>query len=177
MRKPTPTIAIGGALVVLGCALGGTLLARQTGGLKADLLRDWNAQKARMVAVAEAMPADKYEFKATEAQRTFGEQLHHLGQANVNLFKRLDPEGKVPAPEVPAGHDRETVTAFLGASYDYGAKVLESLTDSALAAPTGPNNATPARTVWAAMSNAANHYGQCVVYLRLNGIVPPASRR
>ncbi|HEX7085541.1 MAG TPA: DinB family protein [Vicinamibacterales bacterium] len=175
MRKPA--IAIGGALVVLGCAFGGPLLARQTGGLKADLLRDWSAQKARMVAVAEAMPADKYEFKATPAQRTFGEQLHHLGQANVNLFKRLDPEGKVPAPDVPSAHDRETVTSFLAASYDYGAKVLESLSDDALAAPTGPNGATPARTVWAAMSNAANHYGQCVVYLRLNGIVPPASRR
>jgi uncharacterized damage-inducible protein DinB len=34
-----------------------------------------------------------------------------------------------------------------------------------------------ARGVWAAMNNAMNHYGQCVVYLRLNGIVPPASRR
>jgi len=172
-----PAITIGGALVVVGCLLSGQVLARQSGGLKADLVRDWNAQKARLVAVAEAMPADKYEFKPTPAQRTFGEQLHHLAQANVTMFKRLDPAGKVPAPEVPSGHDRDTVVQFVGASYDYAAKVLESLSDSDLTAPTGPNNATPARTVWAAMSNAANHYGQCVVYLRLNGIVPPASRR
>lgn len=175
MQKPL--IAMACASVLLAGALAGRTDARQAGGLKADLLRDWNAQKARMTAVAEAMPADKYEFKATPPQRTFGEQLHHLGQANVNLFKRLDPEGRVPAPAVPPGHDRDTVVRFLGESYDYAAKVLEGLSDAALTTPSGQNNTTPARTVWAAMSNAANHYGQCVVYLRLNDIVPPASRR
>ena len=148
----------------------------QEGGLRADLVKDWAAQKERLVALAQAMPAEKYEFKATPEQRSFGEQMHHLGQANLNLFKRLDPQGKVPAPAAPTGHGRDEVVKFLGESYDYAAAVLAAVPDAALTAP-GTQGRTPARTVWAAMSNAANHYGQCVVYLRLNGIVPPASRR
>ena len=58
----------------------------QEGGLRADLVKDWAAQKERLVALAQAMPAEKYEFKATPEQRSFGEQMHHLGQANLNLF-------------------------------------------------------------------------------------------
>ncbi len=148
----------------------------QEGGLRADLVKDWTAQKERLVALAEAMPAEKYEYKATPAQRSFGEQMHHLGQANLNMFKRLDPQGKVTPPTAPAGHARDAVVKFLGESYDYAAAVLAAVPEAALSTP-GADGRTPARTVWAAMSNAANHYGQCVVFLRLNGVVPPASRR
>ena len=149
----------------------------QEAGLKADLLRDWASQKGRIVALAEAMPADKYEFKATPEQRSFGEQIGHLAQAHVSMFKRLDASGSVAAPSAPEGHDRESVVAFVAAAYDYGQKVLGTLSEEALTKATEAGRPVAARTVWAAMNNASNHYGQCVVYLRLNGIVPPASRR
>lgn len=142
--------------------------------LAADLLRDWEAQKNRMVALAEAMPADKYEFKATPEQRTFGEQLLHLAEAHVSMLKPLDGAGKVPAPTIAKSHAREDVVKSLAAAYDYGRAVIQAFDGPAhqVGAKT-----TRARTVWAAMGNAMNHYGQCVVYLRLNGVVPPASRR
>lgn len=164
-------------LTVLVSAAGAAHPEAQEGGLKAALLRDWTAQKARLVALAEAMPAEKYEFKATPEQRTFGEQMGHLAEAHVSMFKRLDTAGKVPAPDTPKGHGREEIVAFVGAAYDYGQKVLESLSEEALLKSAEADRPVAARTVWAAMNNAANHYGQCVVYLRLNGIVPPASRR
>jgi uncharacterized damage-inducible protein DinB len=140
----------------------------------ADLRRDWAAQKKRMLELADAMPAEKYEFKATPPQRTFGEQLHHLAEAHVRMLKALDPAGRVPAPAIEKDYGKAAVMSMLESAYDYGDAVLEAH-QGALGERRG--EATPARTVWSAMLNAMNHYGQCVVYLRLNDIVPPASRR
>jgi uncharacterized damage-inducible protein DinB len=173
MRIRTLAIVSSALLAVLAAAA--ALDAQGTSSLAADLARDWSAQKARIIALAEAMPADKWDYKATDPQRTYGEQLHHLAVAHVNMLKALDPDGRVPAPQMPATHGRDEVIRALGAAYDYGSAVITA-TPSVEAAvkPEGP---TAARTIWAAMNNAMNHYGQCVVYLRLNGIVPPASRR
>jgi hypothetical protein len=146
--------------------------AQTADAVATDLAADWAAQKARMVALAEAMPADKYDFKATPAQRSFGEQLHHLAQAHVRMLRMVDAAGKVPAPTIGEAHDRDSVVKAVTAAYDYGQKVIESA--GALAEKAGERSR--ARAVWGAMLNAMNHYGQCVVYLRLNGIVPPASR-
>jgi uncharacterized damage-inducible protein DinB len=139
----------------------------------ADLLKDWTDQKSRMVALAEAMPTEKYDFKATPAQRSFGEQLHHLAEAHVHMLKALDPAAKVPAPDVANAKTKEEIVKALAAAYDYGQAVLAG--QGSVAETAG--NRSKARVVWAAMNNAMNHYGQCVVYLRLNDIVPPASRR
>jgi hypothetical protein len=139
----------------------------------ADLQKDWADQKARMLALADAMPPDKYAFKATPEQRTFGEQLHHLAEAHVRMLKTLDPDAKIPAPDVANAKSKEEIAKALAAAYDYGQKLLAA--QSSLAETAGSRS--KARVVWAAMNNAMNHYGQCVVYLRLNGIVPPASRR
>ncbi len=142
--------------------------------LAADIAKDWEAQKARMLAVAEAMPADKYTFKTTPEQRTFGNQLLHLAQAHVRMLKPLDPAGKVPEPTIPASETREDVIKSLTAAYDYGTAVLKAV-DGPMHQTVGAN--TRARAFYSAMNNAMNHYGQCVVYLRVNGIVPPASRK
>ena len=146
--------------------------AQPADAVSADLATDWAAQKARIVALAEALPADKYDFKATPAQRSYGEQLHHLAQAHVRMLRMVDTAGKVPAPTIPDAHDRDTVLKAIAAAYDYGQKVIEAA--GALSEKAGERSR--ARPIWAAMLNAMNHYGQCVVYLRLNGIVPPASR-
>ena len=161
--------------VVAGMAAGAGAQS-STSGLAADLEKDWSAQKARMVALAEAMPADKYEFKATPPQRSYAEQLLHLAEAHVGMFKRLDAAGKITPPTLGKDHGREAVVKAVTDSYDYGLAVIKAdpARDWTAATPAGN---TAARTVWSAMNLASNHYGQLVVYLRLNGIVPPASRR
>jgi hypothetical protein len=167
-------------LIVLATAVAAAGIAAgaqsSTSGLAADLEKDWTAQKARMVALAEAMPADKYEFKATPPQRTYAEQLLHLAEAHVGMFKRLDAAGKITPPTLGKDHGREAVIKAVTDSYDYGLAVIKAdpARDWTAATPAGN---TAARTVWSAMNLASNHYGQLVVYLRLNGIVPPASRR
>ena len=61
-----------------------------------DLSKDWAGQKTLLVTLANAMPEDKYGFKATPAQRTFGEHVLHIAQINVMLTKALG--GKTPEP-------------------------------------------------------------------------------
>ena len=63
--------------------------AAGTMGLVADLTKDWEQQKATLVALAEAMPADKFGFKPTGPQRTYGEQIMHVAIGNVELMKLL----------------------------------------------------------------------------------------
>lgn len=142
--------------------------------LAADLKRDWEGQKERLLALAEAMPTEKYTFKATDPQRTFGEQLAHLAEAHVKMFQRLDPSSSVPVPTLSHEATKAQVVKNVEQAYDYGTAVLEAAS-ATLLDQTKEN--TNARVVWQAMGNAQNHYGQCVVYLRLNDIVPPASRR
>jgi uncharacterized damage-inducible protein DinB len=165
------TVLLGAAAIA--CSVAAAAPPQPADPVAADLARDWVDQKARMIALAEAMPAERYDFKATPPQRTFGEQLAHLAEAHVRMLRPLDPGGRVPAPEIGHPRTREAVIAAVAAAYDYGRQVIEAASPSTERA----GERTRARAVWAAMNNAMNHYGQCVVYLRLNGIVPPASRR
>ncbi|MGH9160447.1 MAG: DinB family protein [Vicinamibacteraceae bacterium] len=145
-----------------------------TDQLAADLKDDWASQKKRLMELADAMPPEKYTFKATEAQRTFGEQLVHLAEAHVKMLQALDASGSVPVPTLSHEPTKPEVLESLGAAYDYGTAVLDAAGGTLLEAN---GDSTRARAFWRAMSNGQNHYGQCVVYLRLNDIVPPASRR
>jgi uncharacterized damage-inducible protein DinB len=138
------------------------------------------------VSLAEAMPADKYGFKPTDGAfkeaRTFGEQVKHVACANFGFFNQI--EGKEPPPGCatggpsPAANKAEIMT-YLRDSFDYAQKVLRTMTPAnALEPVSGPYGGQSTRlgittlAVW----HASDHYGQLVVYLRMNGIVPPASQ-
>jgi uncharacterized damage-inducible protein DinB len=147
--------------------------------LRSDLQKDWTEMKDRMMKIADAMPEDKFGFKPTPAQRNYGEQILHVAGANVMIMKTLG--AKVPAPTI---NDKATAKAdilkALADSYDYGTAVLNEQTDqSLLEAVQGPRflgTSTRARFVWATLGHAWDEYGNMTTYLRLNGIVPPASR-
>jgi len=160
----------------------------QTVSVWSDLSKDWNASGETMMRIADAMPEDKFSFRATPPERTYGEQILHVAGANVMLLKFLG--AKAPAPAV-VDSDLSTfglkattkaeILKALGDSYVYGEAVLREFNDASLAqtirGPRWIGEATRAKMVWYTMSHTQDIYGQMVVYLRLNGIVPPASRR
>lgn len=160
----------------------------QTATLSGDLLADWRQQKRMMIGTASAMPEEAFDFKPTDPQRTFAEQILHIAGANVYLMQHLG--GTAPAPVV----DRTDFTVFgltatskadvlqaLSDGYDYGIAVLEEFSDEQLletiAGPPYMGNATRVKMAYFALSHAMDIYGQMVVYLRLNDVTPPASRR
>jgi hypothetical protein len=153
--------------------------AAQSTTIHSDVLKDWTNMKATMTKIADAMPEDKFGFKPTPAQRNYGEQILHVAGANVMLIKTLG--GKAPAPTIDQkATSKAAILKALADSYDYGIAVLNEQTDqSLLEAVQGPRfigTATRARLVFDAIGHAWDEYGAMTVYLRLNNIVPPASR-
>jgi uncharacterized damage-inducible protein DinB len=148
--------------------------------LAGDMLKDWQQQKTTMVAIADAMPEDKWGFKSTPAQRSYGEQVMHVVQVNQRLLGALGPKTAAPSINLKATSKADVMQA-LRQSYDYGEAVFKEFSDAAwVQAVMGPpfiGQATRARIANFAMTHTMDIYGQMVVYLRLNGIVPPASRR
>ena len=126
------------------------------------------------------MPEDKWSYKSTPAQRSYGEQVMHVVQVNQMLLGTLGAKTAAPAINMKATSRADTLQA-LRQSYDYGEAVLKEFNDAAWVQPVmGPRfigQATRVRIANFAMTHTMDIYGQMVVYLRLNGIVPPASRR
>jgi uncharacterized damage-inducible protein DinB len=174
MTKSMTTFVLTAAVLAL---TGSSAFAQAT--IHGDLVKDWASQKDTIVKIANAMPEDKFGFKATPAQRSFGEQVLHIAQVNVMLLGALG--GKTPAPMInmKATGKAEIVKAVAD-SFDYGTAVVKefdnkTIQDTVQAPFMGPS--TRARIVFFLNAHSQDIYGQMAVYLRLNGVVPPASVR
>jgi hypothetical protein len=150
-------------------------------------LRDqWKFISEEFISAADAMPEEKYDFAPTNGEfkgvRTFAEQVKHVACANFGFFSEM--EKKDPPPDCEKGGPNPAKTKaelmqYLGASFMYGDTVIAKITtmnmlDKIEGPYAGPN--TRIGMMIAAVWHATDHYGQMVEYLRMNGIVPPASR-
>jgi uncharacterized damage-inducible protein DinB len=138
------------------------------------------------IALADTMPAEKYNFKPTigkfENVRTFAEQVKHVACANFAFFNQI--EKITPPAECFSGGPNPAKTKselmeYLRESFEYAQSVLRTMTsDNALEPVSGPygGNSTRLGITTLAVWHVSDHYGQLVVYLRMNGIVPPASQ-
>jgi len=149
--------------------------------LAGDVQADWAIHKELLVNAADAMPDDKFGYKPTPAQRSYGEQIMHVVGADQSVVGMLG--GKTPAPAINLkAATKAEVTTALRQSMDYWEVVLKEFTDQQLneRVATPPDFGTSAsrlRLFYLSITHSLDIYGQMVVYLRLNGIVPPASRR
>jgi uncharacterized damage-inducible protein DinB len=145
------------------------------------LLDSWNDIGRKLIAMAEEMPEDKYDFKPNPAQRSFAEQLLHAAGGNyffINPAKGIDP----PKGD-PKRADYKTkaeVVEFVRKSFGDGAALIQSKGDSGLGDvmidPFSKNQARFSDFAWGFIEHSGEHYGQLVVYYRAAGLVPPESR-
>ena len=151
-----------------------------------------NIIEEEMMGAVKAMPAEKFGFapgaaifvpsQTTEfaTVRTFAQQATHVAQANYSLFGAaggMKPDVDVKAIGKLTGKDE--VVAALAASFAFGHKVIATITRAnAFEVVQSGEPEVPTRATVAAfgVAHAFDHYGQMVEYLRMNGIVPPASR-
>lgn len=153
----------------------------QTVSVQAEMLKDWTDLKATMDKIAGAMPDDKFSFKATPPQRDFGQQVMHVATVNARFLGMVG--SKAVAPKIdPQTTGKAATIAAMDASFDYGIAVLKELNDQTILQPAamppgfmGPS--TRARMFTFLIGHTWDIYGQMAVYLRLNGVVPPASVR
>jgi uncharacterized damage-inducible protein DinB len=147
--------------------------------IHADLLKDWTGMKDQMAKEAAAMPEDKFGFKPTPAQRSFGEHVLHIAQINVMLTQAVGGKTAAPPIDMKATSKAATIKA-MNDSFDYAIAVIKefdnkTIQDTINAPFMGPS--TRARIMFFLLGHTWDTYGQMAVYLRLNGVVPPASQR
>ena len=143
----------------------------------------------QITSAALAMPADKYSFAPTDGEfkgvRTFGQQIKHLAATNHILAAAALGE----APPTDAGDEagpgdvrtKAEIMAYLNDSFAHLSKAIAAIgqcevgVKSTPISPLKKSAVTRESLVVEAMVHSFDHYGQMVEYLRMNGVVPPAS--
>ena len=143
-----------------------------------------------VVSAAEAMPADKYSFAPANGEfkgvRTFAEQVKHIAYANHLYFgplmgETIDASSFEENTNGPAAlKTKAEIVQYLKDSFALGHRVISGITSenqvTPLPKPVTPFLSTRLAIAMIAAFHPKDHYGQMVEYLRMNGIVPPASR-
>jgi hypothetical protein len=179
------------SLLIATAALTATAFAQAPPYVKSaspvtDVVRSMLAREStNLSGAADLMPADKYGYRPTPAQMTFGELVAHVVQTNVAICSAF--AGSATPPVAPAdlqtldtSGGKEKLTVLLKQSFDYCRDGLAKTTDAQLAGeaamfgrPMGMSLATAVVTIAA---DWADHYSTAASYLRLNGILPPSAR-
>jgi uncharacterized damage-inducible protein DinB len=135
----------------------------------------WESTRNLVMGIVEIMPEDKYDFRPTPNVRTFRDNVIHLVAENYLFFGRVAGENLGnPAQNLKT---RDELIKALRESYDYGAKVWAGLTEEKAREMIEVRGQQVQRwsAILAAIQDNMNHYGNLVVYVRLNGLVPPRS--
>jgi uncharacterized damage-inducible protein DinB len=146
------------------------------------VLAQWNNIGRKLIAMAEDFPENKYEFKATPAQRNFAEQLLHVS-ASMYYFTDVAQGQKPRYPDDPKRNDLKTkaqVVAFVKKCVDDGAAAVKAKGDKGMTEwvtdPDSKQQMQVSDLAYGLIEHSGEHYGQLVVYYRLSGLVPPESR-
>ncbi|HME58353.1 MAG TPA: DinB family protein, partial [Terracidiphilus sp.] len=145
------------------------------------ILDSWNDIGRKLIAMAEDFPEDKYDFKPNPVQRSFAEQLIHAAHG-INIFVELG-KGEKPHLDEPKRSDfknKAAVAEYVRKAFADGAAVISSKGDSGMNElvidPWNNQQFRLYEQAWFYLEHAGEHYGQLVVYYRVAGLVPPASR-
>ena len=154
--------------------------------------REISIVEKEIVEAAEAMPEDKFDFSPEKLNisgsdykgvRTFGQQLKHVAASNYLIWSAITGEKAPDTVNDGKGPDNMTAKAdiikYLKDSFAFGHKAVATLNASNLVQPISSSSGRPTTRLFLATfapAHAFDHYGQLVEYLRMNGIIPPASR-
>jgi uncharacterized damage-inducible protein DinB len=140
------------------------------------------------VPAAEAMPEDKYGFAPTQGEfkgvRTFAQQIKHVAAVNYELAAAIleeKPPVDIGDESGPASITTKTeIIKYLNGSFAYVHKAVQTINEKNLTetvkSPFGEGRVSRLGLATSVSAHGYDHYGQMAVYLRMNGIIPPASR-
>ncbi len=150
--------------------------------VKTQMVKDWKRAKTYTIDYLNAMPADKYSFKAVDSIRSFAQQMLHLASGNLFLMSAASDQ---PAPsffKMDLEHSsgagaKDSVMYYVTSSYDYCINAVKSA-DVAKWGETiqSMNNETRYALMTKAFEHQTHHRGQTTIYIRLLGIKPPPER-
>jgi hypothetical protein len=150
----------------------------------------WITNTERLVvSAADAMPADKYSFAPTAGEftgvRTFAQQVKHLAANNYRMAAYIVDQTPTPEQQSESGPDtvqsKAQIMEYVKGSFAALHRAVASINEGNMLEPMtafpSPAQKTRLQLAVDVVAHSSNHYGQMVEYLRMNGIVPPASRR
>lgn len=167
-------------LAVIAAAMPSLLWAQAPAPtITSELAAGFQRASADILDIAETMPAEKYGYKPTPEIYSFGDQLVHV----AGIVQRFVDTSKGTKTE--AGHPhamaKPEVIALLKKTFQTGQDTIAQLSDGQLLEPVkfpfGDRTVTRFTYWQAPLLQIRNHHGQLVVYLRMNGIVPPTTAR
>jgi hypothetical protein len=139
-----------------------------------------NGRESSTVAAFEEMPSDKFDYKPTPDQMTFGHLAAHIAEANYYFCSNA---GAVPEPkteELKGTEGKEKLVAAVKSSFEFCHTALAKADDSKMGDDIKWFDGKPRARAWALVglgASWADHYGMAAMYLRLNGLVPPTAKK
>jgi len=160
--------------------LAGTASAQQSKSPAADVLREMlTGREKNTVAAFEEMPADKFDYKPTADQMTFGHLAAHIVDGN-NYFCANVGDVAQPKVELKGTEGKEKLVAAMKASFEFCHTALAKADDAKMTENITWFDGKPRARSWAFLglaSSWADHYGMAAMYLRLNGLLPPTAKK
>jgi len=165
------------ALLLVAVAIGNAQTKNPVSSALREILP---GRQKNIIAAVDAMPADKFGYKPTPDQMTFGHLVAHIIESN-NFFC-----SKVAAVTAPKGDEakdsdpKDKLATALKASFDFCTDALAKMDDSKLGEMTeamGGQQLSRARLALGLAGSWADHYAEAAMYLRLNGITPPSAKK
>jgi uncharacterized damage-inducible protein DinB len=152
--------------------------------VKAEIMRQITDAESKLVALADAEPADKYGWRPGEGVRSVGEVYVHVAFANYffpSVWGVKAPAGLGKPADVEKSHgaDKAKALEFMRNSFAHVKKAIADLPDADLDKPVKlfGRDSTNWEALLLVATHAHEHLGQAIAYARVNGIVPPWSRR
>ena len=161
-----------------GMAAAKTTTAEKSTGFRAEALKEIDDVGGKTVALAEAIPQEKYSWRPGEGVRSVGEVFVHITGGNFLYMRMLG--GKTPADIdmkalQAATNDKAKVVEALKRSFDFVRQTVNSLPDADLekAVKMFGTDTTERHALFAAVVHQSEHLGQSIAYARSVGVVPP----
>jgi uncharacterized damage-inducible protein DinB len=167
-------------LMLLPAALAAQEAARSPNPVT-DATRQMLAQHAKyLIASAELMPAEKYGYRPTEPQMTFGQLIVHIVQTNSLICSGIGDSSAPDVMKLSPTEPKEVLVTAIKQSFTHCADALAKFDDGKLGEEVtmmGKRTGMPrARAVLTIVADWADHYSTAASYLRLNGILPPSAQ-
>src|SRR5260221_1905534 len=148
--------------------------------LPASVRSHFNDYAKNLVATAEIMPAEKYIFRPTPENMTFGKTIGHIGDVNNAVCSRLFTPPATPFPKSSETDTKDKLVAGLKASMDYCGEQFSKMTDANLSEMVpffGGKKITRLGAALAVITDFADHYAGLSMHLRMNGLLPPTAQK
>ena len=155
-------------------------MAAPAGGARAEIVRSLDDAQKKLLALAEAMPAEKYAWRPGEGVRSVGEVFAHVAAANFfipTLWSTKMPAGVDPRGFEKEGGDKAKTIDTLKKSFDHVRHAIDAVPEADLGKTVKlfDHDGTIREAILVVASHAHEHLGQSIAYARMNKVVPPWS--